>query len=291
MPNLFVIFNPAARGEKSQRLRRFLESKAGPTVTLAPTQHAGDATRLAAGGVAAGHEVIVAAGGDGTINEVVNGLAGKKTTLGVMPLGTANVFARELGLPLNLKKAWATLERGATRAVDLGVAEMGGKRRWFIQLGGVGLDARAVRMTSWELKKRVGPLSYVWAGLEALRHRASPVEVVGADGKLLAAGAAVLVGNGRLYGGPLCLFPKARLDDGLLDVCVFEQAGHFNAMRHALGVLCGMHTRWSGVRYFQASRFVCRAASPAPVQLDGEDAGDAPVEFGAEPKALKVIVP
>jgi YegS/Rv2252/BmrU family lipid kinase len=287
MAKLFVIFNPAARGEKSQRLRRFLESKAGPDVTLAPTQRAGDATRLAA----ASDGIVVAAGGDGTINEVVNGLRLPGATLGVLPLGTANVFARELGIPLTLEAAWATLERGATRVIDLGVAEVAGRRRFFAQLAGVGFDARAVRGASWSLKKRFGPLSYVWAGLQALRNQKSDVEVVSFDGTVLAAGAAVLIGNGRLYGGPFRVFPKARLDDGLLDVCVFEKVGHFNVHRHSLGVLCGMHTRWRGVEYFQIAQFTCRTATAAPVQLDGEDAGDVPVLFRVEPRALRVIVP
>jgi len=290
MAKLFVIFNPAARGEKSQRLRHFLEGKAGAGVTLAPTQQPGDATRLAAQGVAGGYDVIVAAGGDGTINEVVNGLGARGATLGVLPLGTANVFARELRIPTALPRAWSLIERGTTRAVDLACARFGEQERWFVQLAGVGLDAQAVRMASWELKKRVGPLSYVWAGLQALRHRASPVEVIGANGAVLAAGAAVLIGNGRLYGGPFRLFPKARLDDGLLDVCVFEKVGHFNALRHMLGVLCGIHTHWWGVQYFQAASFTCRAASPTAVQLDGEDAGDVPVLFRVSARALRVIV-
>lgn len=292
MTKFFIIFNPAARGEKSQRLLHFLEAKArSSSVTLAPTQRAGDAARLAAEGAAAGHDVIVAAGGDGTINETVNGLAGTNVTLGLLPLGTANVFARELRIPTDFTKAWAFLERGETRTVDLACAEMSGQWRFFVQLAGIGLDARAVRMASWELKKRIGPLSYVWAGLQALRHRADPVEVIGADGKLLAAGAAVLVGNGRLYGGPFRLFPQARLDDGLLDVCVFERAGHFNALRYAVGVFSRRHTGWSGVKYFQGTGFTCRSTTPAPVQLDGEDAGNAPVSFSVLPGALRVIVP
>jgi YegS/Rv2252/BmrU family lipid kinase len=292
MAKYFIIFNPAARGEKSQRLLRFLEEKArSSAVTLAPTQCAGDATRLAAEGAAAGHDVIVAAGGDGTINETVNGLAGTRMTLGLLPLGTVNVFARELGISLRLEEAWRVLETGTPRTVDLGVAEYGAQRRFFVQLAGIGLDARAVRMTSWKWKKRVGPLSYVWAGLKALREQTADVEVIAADIGVTARGAAVLIGNGRLYGGSFCLFPEARLDDGLLDVCVFEHGGYFHALRYGLGVLSNSHTRMYGVRYFRTGHFVCRAASLAPLELDGEDAGDAPVEFRVALKALRVIVP
>ncbi len=287
MPKFFVIFNPAARGEKSQRLRRFLESKAGPDVVLAPTERAGDATRLAA----EGNDIVVAAGGDGTINEVVNGLRLPGATLGVLPLGTANVFARELGIPLGLEAAWATLERCATRVVDLGVAEFGGRQRLFAQLAGVGFDARAVRSANWELKKRFGPLSYVWAGIVALRHQKDDVEVAAEDTGVTARGAAVMVGNGRFYGGSFRLFPEAKLDDGLLDVCVFEHGGHFNAVRHGLGVLRGAHTKQRGVRCFRSARFTCRAGSSTPLELDGEDAGDVPVLFRVVARALRVIVP
>lgn len=286
MPKLFVIFNPAARGEKSQRLRAFLEARTGPNVTLAPTTRAGDATRLAAQGVATGHDVIVAAGGDGTINEVVNGFDPALATLGILPLGTVNVFARELRIPLRLPAAWTVLERGAIRTVDVGVA---GTRR-FVQLAGVGFDARAVRAASWELKKRFGPLSYVVAGWRALREPQPAVEVV-CDGAVRARGAAVLVGNGRFYGGPIKLFPAARLDDGLLDVCVFNGAGYGDLLRYGWGLLSGRHPQVRGVEYFQCREFECRAAAPVPWELDGEDVGDTPVRFTVLPGALRVLTP
>ena len=282
MPKLFIIFNPAARGEKARRLRTFLEAKAGPNVTLAPTRGPGDATRLAAEGQRTGHEIIVAAGGDGTINEVVNGLTGG--TLGVLPLGTVNVYARELGIPLRLEQAWTVLERGATRVVDVGVA---GARR-FVQLAGVGFDAAAVRGVSWELKKKLGPLAYVVAGVRVLRGPWPAIEVV-VDGVVRARGAAVLVGNGRLYGGSFRLFPQARLDDGLLDVCVFERVTLPATVRHGWGVLRAAHGRQRGVHCWQAASFECRAA--APLEVDGEDAGDAPVRFGVLPGALRVVTP
>src|SRR3989442_855146 len=138
MTRIFVILTPAARGEKSQRLRRFLESKRSDQVTLAPTQCTGDATRLAA--TAGDHDIVVAAGGDGTINEVVNGLRG--AALGVLPLGTVNVFAHELNIPRKIEAAWAVIEGGHSRTIDLGCAEAGDARRLFVQLAGVGFDAR-----------------------------------------------------------------------------------------------------------------------------------------------------
>jgi diacylglycerol kinase (ATP) len=274
-----VIFNPSARGEKSQRLRQFLESKKSDRVTLAPTQCTGDATRLAA--AAAGHDIVVAAGGDGTVNEVLNGLHG--AALGILPLGTVNVFARELGLPHNLPAAWDVIENGRTRLIDLACAEAGGRRRVFCQLAGVGFDAQAVRAASWELKKKIGPLAYVWAGLKVLRAPPAVVEVAGRKG------VAVFVGNGRYYGGKFRLFPRAKLDDGLLDVCVFERCGYWDLLRYGPAILCAAHPRLKGVHYFQAREFSCSGA--VPFELDGEDAGDAPVRFSVQPRALRVIVP
>jgi diacylglycerol kinase (ATP) len=276
---ILVIFNPAARGEKSQRLRQFLELKKSACVTLAPTECAGDATRLAAN--AGDHDIVVAAGGDGTVNEVVNGLG--NATLGILPLGTVNVFAHELGIPCNFAAAWSLIEAGHARTIDLPCAEAAGRRRYFAQLAGVGFDARAVRAASWELKKKVGPLAYVWAGLKVLHEPTAVIEAAGHKG------VAVFVGNGRYYGGKFRLFPQAKLDDGLLDVCVFERCGYLDLLRYGPAILCGSHPRLAGVHYFQAPELSCNGATP--FELDGEDAGDTPVKFSVKPRALKVIAP
>ncbi len=277
MTKLFVIFNPVARGEKARHVRRLLEARTNSHVVLAPTQSAGDATQLAARAVREGYSVVVAAGGDGTINEVVNGLGQADVALGVLPTGTVNVFARELGLPLDVEAAWSVVERGNTRQIDLGSAAANGTSRYFVQLAGAGFDARAVAQASWELKKKIGPLSYVWAGLSALNER-PPLP-------------AVFVGNGRLYGGEFVLFPAAQLDDGKLDVCVFENRGVWTMLRHAWAVWRGKHTQRAGVRYFQTASFTPDLDRVFPVELDGELAGQTPVTFSVIPRALRVIVP
>ena len=283
MKRILVIFNPAASsGSKALAFRRFLDSRAGPHVTLAPTQGPGDATKLAAADQ--NHDLIVAAGGDGTINEVVNGIAGK--TLGILPFGTVNVFTKELGIPANLAAAWRVLETGRPRAIDLGCAEFAGRTRTFVQLAGVGFDASAVRAVSLKLKRKVGPLSYIVAGLKILRTRHAPVDVGSGI-----SGAAVLIGNGRYYGGKVRVFPRAKLDDGLLDVCVFEKFGAFEMLRYLPGILCGKHPQMAGVHYFKTAEFTCRTTGTTPFQLDGEDAGDGPIKFSVKPGALRVIVP
>ena len=291
MDKLYVIFNPAARGEKSQRVRRFLEAKADASVTLAPTERVGDARLLAARAVAEGHHIIVAAGGDGTINEVVNGMNGSGAALGVMPLGTVNVFAKELRIPHKIEAAWRVIQDAHTRMIDLACAEAGGTKRYFVQLAGVGFDAQAVRVASWELKKKIGPLSYVWAGLKTLSAKCPQVEVSLNGSGPRAVGAAVLVGNGRYYGGRFALFPKARMDDGLLDVCVFAKCGYLDVLRYGQGILRGAHIDLGDVEYFQTKHLVCNAPGVTPFELDGEDAGDAPVAFSIAPHALRVVVP
>jgi diacylglycerol kinase (ATP) len=241
--------------------------------------------------VAEGYRAVVAAGGDGTINETINGIGASGAALGVLPLGTVNVFAHELGIPGGIEAAWAVIESGRTRLIDLARAEADGSTRHFVQLAGVGFDARAVRAASWQLKKILGPLSYVWAGLKTIASPSVNVEISTDGGGRRGHGEAVLVGNGRFYGGPFALFPKARLDDGLLDVCVFEKCGYFDVLRYGQGILRGAHLGLRGVQYFQTGRLTCGAPTPTPFEVDGEDAGEAPVTFSVAPRALKVMVP
>jgi len=168
-----VIFNPAARGSKARHFRHHLGEMAGQSAFKATTAP-GDARRLAAEAVADGFELVVAAGGDGTVNEVLNGIGDApdgfdRARFGVLPLGTVNVFARELKIPLKLERAWEILRRGRETRIDLPRAEFStdGKnvRRYFAQLAGAGFDARAIELVNWPLKKKIGPLAYVVAGL------------------------------------------------------------------------------------------------------------------------------
>jgi YegS/Rv2252/BmrU family lipid kinase len=289
MDKAFVIFNPAARGEKSRRAQRFLAGRSN--AILLPTKAPGHAQQLAAQAVADGARLIVAAGGDGTINEVVNGMTGSAAALGVLPLGTANVFARELQIPLRVPAAWAVIEAGRRRTIDLGCAESAGQRRVFAQLAGVGFDAAAVERASWVLKKKFGPASYLWAGLQVIANPPAAVEVSLDGNAVVARGAAALIGNGQRYGGPFQLFPQARLDDGLLDVCVFEKGCYLDVMRYTQAVIRRTHTRLKDVRYFQTDRLECRAVAPAPFEVDGESAGRTPVSFSVLPAALRIIAP
>jgi YegS/Rv2252/BmrU family lipid kinase len=281
-----VILNPAARSEKASRLlERIRELSGGAPVRL--TSEAGDASRIAAEAVRDGAEVIIAAGGDGTLNEVVNGIGNAPVRLGILPVGTMNVFATELGIPHgNLERAWSIIEQGKVVAVDLPKAN----DTHFIQLAGVGLDAEVVRKTTADSKKALGPLSYLLTLVQVAAHK-PPRVVVETEGGRIREGSFVLIGNGRLYGGPFPVFKRASLHDGLLDVLVFQNQSHWDVVRYFQAIAFGTHPELPDVEYFQTSSIKVTSSGDVPVELDGEVAGMLPCLFSVEPQKLRVMAP
>lgn len=257
-----------------------------------------DARRLAAEAVREGFEVIAAAGGDGTLNEVLNGIADvpeglDRVRLGVLPLGTINVFARELGIPQRFDLAWQTLRSGRETKIDLPVVEYGADgvsaRRCFAQLAGAGLDARAIELVHWPLKKKIGPLAYVVAGIHAMLHEPFKIEVT--DGRRKVCGGLVLIGNGRLYGGDFKIFPEADLRDGLLEVCVFPRVNWLTLARCGPALLLRRRLPPRATRNFQAAELKLACTVPAPLEVDGELIGRLPASFSLIRSGLRVIVP
>jgi diacylglycerol kinase (ATP) len=292
-----VIFNPTARGERARRLVRHL-SQLGLQCAFKPTLAAGDARNLAAEAVREGFETVVAVGGDGTVNEVLNGLADEpdglpRVRLGVLPVGTVNVFARELGIPFRFEKAWEIICRGRETWIDLPQLEFetsqGHQSRFFAQMAGCGLDARAVELVEWEQKKRMGQFAYVMAGIKALREPRSTLRI--ADGSREVTGQLVLIGNGRFYAGSIPIFHRADLRDGKLDICVFPRVNWFVIMRYACAYVSS-RLLFRGTEYhFQSNEVTVQSMGRAPVELDGEPVGQLPVRGTIRPGALRVIVP
>ncbi len=290
-----MIFNPTARGEKAKAFRERLATL-GAGVTLKPTYAPGSARTLAAEAVQSGFETIVAAGGDGTVNEVLNGIADapgglERTRLGVLPLGTINVFARELLLPRNLADAWRVVERGGERRIDLPEARLGtaGGRRCFAQLGGVGLDSRAIELVNWEHKKRFGSLAYFLAGLEAVTEPQPRIVVETADTRC--EGELVLIGNGGRYGGDFDIFPGASLEDGRLHAAVFPKVNIPALARFGWGWLTDRIHAATGCRLLQAESLRVSAERDLAVELDGDNVGRLPATFGLRRAALRVLAP
>ena len=291
-----VILNPAARSTKAAALEQAIRALSpAPEVHL--TIGPGDAAVIAERLAAEGHELVVAAGGDGTMNEVLQGIcranARRKpgeqhTALGVLPLGTMNVFSVELKLPgKDIVACWQAITSGTRREIDLWLAN----DHYFVQLGGVGLDAQIVKETSWEQKKKYGPLSYVISAVNVLM-RPPPTLSIQIDGKAPLLGTVALIGNGKHYGGPFPVFRDASNNDGLLDVIIFRGLGGMEFLHLLRGMLLDGYHASEHLDYIQAREFtVTTDHGEAPVELDGELASSlsGPVNFRSAPFRLSVI--
>ncbi len=282
-----MIFNPKARSQRGDKVRRFLMSHAHHFALYA-TNDGHEAQELAAGFAASGEPVVIAAGGDGTLNAVVRGLAGSRTALGILPAGTMNVFARELGIPFGrLSKAFEVITRGHIREIDLFMANGAP----FLQMAGVGLDAKVIEETTWESKKRLGPLAYLLSAVKVLGEKPPEMEVVFPDGRRVT-GVAVLAGNGSLYGGQFRLFRKANNHDSMIDVLVFREHGYRFVLDTLAGLARGGVDLAESAAYFQASAFRVDCPVEAPVEIDGEWLGRFnEIRFTESPHRLRVLAP
>src|SRR5438045_3436261 len=200
-------------------------------------------------------------------------------------MGSVNVFAMELGLPLhNLQRCWDIIEGTTVRLVDLPSAN----RKYFVQLAGVGLDAQVVKETSLALKRSFGPLSYLISAAH-IAARQPPKLFVESDNAPVDEGSFVLIGNGRLYGGPFPFFKHAVINDGLFDVVVFKRLGYLEIVKYLQDVVFSSDIRVPEVEYFQTRHLRITSEQNVPVELDGELAGNCPVDFHIQERALRVF--
>jgi len=288
MDNCCILLNPEARASRKLGVASQI-ARLAPRAVVRLTKGPGHAADLARQAVAEGFHTVVAGGGDGTVNEVLSGIAGSNTRLGVLPLGTMNVFARELALPLEWTAAWARIAHGAERRVDLGWAN----GIPFAQLAGVGFDAQALTQVNPTLKRFLGPPAYVFAGLQVLSQRL-PLLNISAQGMPPMQGVWVVLGTGRYYGGPFPLFPNAKNGDGLLNVLVFRDLNLKCLLSGLLALPFGWHPKLPEVTYFRTTRLRVamhlEGTEISGLELDGELRGHAPVDFHMTPRALRVAV-
>lgn len=293
-----LIHNPAAGLRRPDLLARTLEAlrALGAGLDLRETAGAGDAERLAAAvgaeAAASGIDAVLAAGGDGTINEVVNGLArsGPPTLpLGIIPLGTANVLAAELGLPREAADLALRLMRAPPRPVALGRAN----GRLFVQMAGVGLDARVVAGIAPGLKRRLGRGAYVLGGwAEILRGPGLDyaVAVTGPDGRdaQYRAASAILC-RGHFYGGRFVLAPRADLDRAQFQLCLYLRPGRLAALSYASSLVLGGTAHRTDVRVLAATRVRIDGPAGAPVQGDGDIIAHLPLTADIAPFPLRLL--
>ncbi len=232
------------------------------------------------------YDLVIAAGGDGTINAVVNGLAGSRTALGVIPIGTANIFGLQMNIPTDLPGACERLARGKTIRIDLGRVN----QRYFTCWTGVGFDAFVIKQTDWKLKRIIGGVAYLLAAFASLffypfRHVYFFVD----RQKTVRHGYLLIVGNVKYYGGNMVLLPQADMQDGLLDVCLFKKRGFFSFMAYLWGLRLGALEKFLDVEYLQCKKITV-FDQKQHVQIDGEYAGRIPVHIEIAPKALRVMV-
>lgn len=288
--------NPnAGRGKATAReVERFRErlKELGVALEVEPTKGPHDAARLAAEAAERGVREIVVRGGDGTVHEAIQGLAGKDVRVAVWPAGTANVLARQLGLSADAGAAAEAFARGRARRISLGLAtnERTGERRYFFMVAGVGLDASVVQHVRPALKRRVGEAAFWYAGLGHLAHwtpRAFQVEI---DGETFPATYAA-IGKAPWYGGGLAITPRARLDAQEFEVCLINSHSRLRYL-----YLLGRAMR--GGAPVEGSRGICfvnarrvRVTGEALVQADGELIGELPMTFEIAPESLEVVVP
>jgi len=292
----------------------------GWSVNLRETSKPLEAIDLARSAVAGGAGVVIAAGGDGTVNEVANGLVNTHAALGVLPVGTTNSWALQMGIPaLNpvlpgtqaakwvagleewigrplpanyyrkvLLDAARVLVEGQTLAVDVG--ELSG--RYFLISAGIGLEAAIVKRISPREKKALGSWAYVLSAIEsAYKYSGDEVRLT-LDGATLAVSAPlIVVSNIQLYGGMVAIGANACVNDGKLDVYIFKGEGFFTFVHHAMKVLSQKHLQDPKVEYYQCRDISIESSTDLPVHVDGEPFAMTPVFIRAVPSALRVIVP
>ena len=283
-----VIFNPAAGRRRHRRLVRVLAEleRRGVVTTLYATAEGGDARRLASGIRGTDCDRLAVAGGDGTINDAINGLADRDVPLAVIPLGTANVLAREIGLASGPKAIARTIVEGRVESVALGRVN----ERRFIAMAGVGLDAHVVEAVSPRLKRWIGAAAYAIEILhQIVRRRPRHYQVV-VDGSVRTA-ASVIVARGRLYGGRFVLAPNARLDDPRFNVCLFQSERRRDLVRYVVALMLGRLWRLADVTIVQALQVEIAGPASEPVQADGELVARLPALFTIEPDGLRLVVP
>jgi diacylglycerol kinase (ATP) len=286
-----VIFNASAGARSGPRepvteatIAAALEA-VGLSAEILVTPSADEARAMTGEAVRAGCDLVVAAGGDGTIAVVATELLGTETALGVLPLGSIMNIPRMLGLPRQLPAAAAVLAAGAVRTIDVGEA----RGRPFFEAGSVGMNAAMFREArKWEEGDRASVLRTIWV---ALRYRPARMRVELDDRIVQTRGLTIVVSNGPYTGAGMTIAPRARLDDGRFDVRVFERFSKWELVRHLGSIAFGRRAYAPRITTFRSTFARISSRHPLPARADSRDLGTTPVEFRVRRGALRVVVP
>lgn len=304
MPRTRVIVNPVAGGGSSAKRWERIEPtlrQAGLEFDAVFTDRPGDACELAGLATHEAFDLIVAVGGDGTVNEVLNGImagataAGERPSLGIIPTGRGVDFCRTMGVPLDYIEAAKRLTYARTERLDIGEAEYtvdgASERRYFANFAGLGFDVEVSRRANTIAPRGGGTVPYLSSVfLTILAYRSRRVEVV-VDGEVTRRSvAAIIAANGQYFGGGMRIAPQASLTDGLFDVVVLGDLNRLELMLNLPRIYEGTHITHPKVEVLHARALEVHSVEPVYFQVDGEPRGETPVHLRVIPGALKVIV-
>ena len=304
LSNALLIYNPTAGNGGSRRLRdldsaRRILASAGIHTDLSETRGPGDAAEIARCAGAEGRQLVIACGGDGTVNEVVNGLAtaqnAYRVPLALLPGGTANVLAKELGLPWDISRAAQRLVRGHFRNIALGLATPLAhpeKKRYFISVAGAGPDGVMVYSLDLDLKARIGILAYWWEGVRQLfRYNFSRFRVVTPDKQLEAT--LIIIGRTKHYGGPFRITTEADLLEDRFELAALTTQSGLRYLSYLPTLWLGNLRAQDDVHFWKSDALVCEPLNERAVyaQVDGEPLGRLPVEFRIVPRGITLVIP
>jgi diacylglycerol kinase (ATP) len=302
--NALLIHNPNA-GSGGEARRRELDTARrifagrGVEVALAETRGPGEATEIAARASREGRQLVIACGGDGTLNEIVNGLAGQqngqRVPLALLPAGTANVLAKELDLSWDIPRAAEQLVQGEVRELALGLAtplENPEKKRYFLSVAGAGPDGQITYALDLDLKARLGILAYWWQGVREVFAYKFPKFRVTSEGESIDA-SLIIVGRTKHYGGPFKITTRADLYEDQFEILALTTQSGLKYLSYLPTLWFGDLRKAGGTHFWKVDRLVCEPLDTEPVyaQVDGEPMARLPVEFKIVPRALKLLVP
>ena len=285
---VLVIFNPVAGARRRSLLNAVVEKlgAAGCQVALRETQCRGEAEEIARNARDGAWDVVAAAGGDGTINEVINGLYGAEVPLAIVPMGTANVLAAEIGIAANAEVIARTIASGEIRPIHLGVVN----DRLFVMMAGAGFDAKVVASVSSRLKRILGKGAFVLETLRGIVTYSHSRYRVTVDDQSFEAASAVIA-NGHFYGGRFVCAPLARLEDPVLYACVFLKSGPLRALRYCAWLVLGRLHRLPDVVVLPALRVSVDGGEGEPIQGDGDIIAETPMTACLAENTLRVVLP
>lgn len=295
---ILIIANPAAGANRATKIIPLVEDvlkNKGIDYALEITQCKGDEISIARDGIRKGFKLIAALGGDGTVNQVVNGIVGSGVTLGIIPAGTGSDLVKTLNIPVKIEDAVAVLLNGREHLIDIG--EIKGKTwkesRYFINIAGIGIDAVTVKELEYAKTIFKGKLAYFYALFRALKkYRGLTLKIKMKDINISVLAYLTAVANGRFFGSGFKITPDADISDGLFDVCIVERVGIIKTLLNLTKVIKGSHTKIPEVKMYRGDNVIISSDSPMPVEIDGEvGKDDTEFSFKINSKALKVMIP